>query len=184
MSLFPPARSPDSSENYEITIPNPFIPFSFPQVFPPPNGQAALSIPLHFPPTMSNTSSESNETPNGQRTLSIPLHFPPTMSDTSSESNQTFNGKTNLSNPLLFPAYKFETETDDSTSLESNETFRTITSRQMVVKCSHLQPLLKQIMPQAQMSCNMQQAQATQATNATSSASSASGYSLQRNLPL
>ena len=85
------------------------------------------------------------------------------------------NGKTNLSNPLLFPAFK--SETDDSTSSESNETFRTITSRQMVVQGSHLQPLLKQMMPQAQMSCNMQRAQAAQTTNTTSSASSASGYS-------
>ncbi|KAK7849758.1 hypothetical protein CFP56_002412 [Quercus suber] len=102
VSLFPPATSPDSSENDEITITNPSIPSSFPQVFQPPNGQI---------------------------TLSIPLHFPPTMSDTSSESNQTLNGKTNLSSPLLFPAYKSGTETDDSTSSESNETFRTITSR-------------------------------------------------------
>lgn len=109
---------------------------------------------------MSNTSSESNETPNGQKTLSIPLHFPPTMFDTSSESNETLNGKTNLSNPLLFPAYKFETEIDDSASLESNEKFCTITSRQMVVQGSHLQPLLKQMMPQAQMYYNMQQAEA------------------------
>ena len=126
---------------------------------------------------MSNTSSESNETPNGQKTLSIPLHLPPTMSNTSSKSNQTLNRKTNLSNPLLFPTYKSETETDDSTSSKSNETFRTITSRQMVVQGSHLQPLLKQMMPQAQMSCNMQQAQAAQTTNTTSSASSASRYS-------
>ena len=37
-------------------------------------------------------------------------------------------------------------------------------------------------MPQAQMSCNMQHAQAAQTTNTTSSASSASGYSHQRNL--
>ena len=116
MSLFPPARSLDSFKNYEITIPNPSIPSSFPQVFPPPNRQAAISTPLHFPPTMSKTSSKSN---------------------------QTLNGKTNFSNPLLFPAYKSETETDDSFSSESNETFRTITSRQMVVQGSHLQPLLK-----------------------------------------
>lgn len=155
MSLFPPATSPDSSENDEITITNPSIPSSFPQVFQPPNGQT---------------------------TLSIPLHFPPTMSDTSSESNQTLNGKTNLSSPLLFPAYKSETETDDGTSSESNETFRTITSRQMAVQGSHLQPLLNQMTPQAQMSCNMQQAQAAQTTKTTSSASSASGYSHQRSL--
>ena len=42
------------------------------------------------------------------------------------------NGKTNLSNPLLFPAFK--SETDDSTSSESNVTFCTITSREMVVQ--------------------------------------------------
>ena len=52
----------------------------------------------------------------------------------------------------------------------------------MVVQGCHLQPLLKQMMPQAQMSCNMQQAQAAQTNNTTSSASSASGYSHQRNL--
>ena len=122
VSLFPPTRSPDSVKNYVTTIPNPSITSSFPQVFPPPIGQAILSIPLHFPPT---------------------------MSDTSSESNQTLNGKTNLSNPLVFPAYKSETQTDDSTSSESNETFRTITSKQMIVQSSHLQPLLKQMMPQS-----------------------------------
>ena len=41
----------------------------------------------------------------------------------------------------------------------------------MVVQGSHLQPLLKQMMLQAQMSCNMQQAQAAQTTNTTSASS-------------
>lgn len=110
----------NNSVDWEMTIPNPSIPSSFSQVFSPPNGQT---------------------------THSIPLHFPPTISDTSSESNQTLNGQTNLSNLLLFPAYyksETETETDDSTSSESNVTFCTITSRQIVVQGSHFQQLLPQ----------------------------------------
>ena len=203
-SLFPPTRSPNNPENYETTIPNPSLPSSF----PPPNGQTTLSIPSHFPPARSPDNSEDCEMtipnpyipslfpqvfppPNGQTTHSIPLHFPPTISNTSSESNQTINEKKkkkNLSNQLLFlTQYKFEIETDDSTSLESNVTFCTISSRQIVVQGSHLQQLLPQQLSKrtrqhAQMyysSC-MQQVQAAQTTNGTSFASSISGYEQQQ----
>ena len=73
------------------------------------------------------------------------------------------------------------------TSSESNEKFRTITSRKMVVQGSHLQQLLpqqllKRTRQHAQMYCKsyMQQAQATQITNSNSFALSASGYEQQQ----
>ena len=101
VSFFSPARSQtdSSSENYEIIIPNPSIttPSSFSHFFPLPNGQTSLSIPLIFPPTMTETEteescSESNKTPRAeaQFSCSIVSLFPPARSQTDSSSCENY----------------------------------------------------------------------------------------------
>ena len=99
MSFFPPAWSPtDSPENYEIIIRNPSITItsSFSHFFPLPNVPAtSFSIPLIFPPTMSETEtddscSESNQSPRAQFFDSIVSLFPPAGSQTDSSSSKNY----------------------------------------------------------------------------------------------
>ena len=81
VSLFPPARSAtDSPENYEIIITNPSITIT-----------TSFSIPLIFPPTISETEtndscSESNQSPRAQ--FSCSSLFPPAGSETDSSSSK------------------------------------------------------------------------------------------------
>ena len=86
VSLYPPARSAtDSLENYEIIITNPSI--TIPR----------FSIPLIFPPTISETEidgscSESNQSPCAIAQFSYPIVslFPPTRSETDSSSSKNY----------------------------------------------------------------------------------------------
>ncbi|KAK7826610.1 cysteine-rich receptor-like protein kinase 37 [Quercus suber] len=91
MEIFSPARSSDSENYLEIIIPN----SSIPHFFPLPNvPTTSLSIPIIFPPTMSETEtedgcSESNKTPRAESQLSysiVPL-LPPARSQTRSSNN-------------------------------------------------------------------------------------------------
>nr|POE66416.1 isoform 2 of probable serine/threonine-protein kinase pix13 [Quercus suber] len=81
VSLFPPARpATDSPENYEIIITNPSITIT-----------RSFSIPLIFPPTISETEtndscSESNQSPRAQ--FSCSSLFPPAGSETGSSSSK------------------------------------------------------------------------------------------------
>ena len=114
---FPPTRSLDNSQDGEMTILNPSIPFSFLRVSPPPNAQTAFYIPSHLPPTRSPNGSldceMTNPNPsilslfpqvfpplNVQTTHSIPLHFPPTIFYTSSKCNQTLKWKNKSFQPI------------------------------------------------------------------------------------
>ena len=99
VSFFQPAWSPtDSPENYEIIIRNPSITItsSFSHLFPLPNGPTrSFSIPLIFPPTMSETEtdgscSESNQSPRAQFSNSIVSLFPPAGSETDSSSSKSY----------------------------------------------------------------------------------------------
>ena len=98
VSFFPPAWCPtDSPENYDIIIRNPSITItsSFSHFFPLPNGPTSFSIPLIFPPTISETEtddscSESNQSPHVQFSDSIVSLFPPAGSQTDSSSSKNY----------------------------------------------------------------------------------------------
>ena len=83
MSLFLPARSAtDNPENYEIKITNPSIIIT-----------TSFSIPLIFPPTISetetdNSCSKSNQSPRAQLSCSIVSLFPPAGFETDSSSSK------------------------------------------------------------------------------------------------
>ncbi|XP_050278610.1 uncharacterized protein LOC126720320 isoform X2 [Quercus robur] len=132
MSIFSPARS-SVSENYlEIIIPNSSItiPSSIPHLFPLPNGPTtSLSIPIIFPPTMSETEtedgcSESNKTPRAETQVfdSIVPVLPPARSQTDNSSSN--NHEIIPTNPSI------------SMSASPRHTIRTAIFNHLTVTCT------------------------------------------------